>query len=113
MLGANMRLDLGGNGRGEPSIVRLEPEALGRAPAWRDGMLAFEGETLAAATAKFSRYAPVRFTITDPALAREPVTGLFAANDLKGFARAVAPSLNARAEIGDSCVLLSRGATQK
>ena len=109
MLGANMRLDLGGNGRGEPSIVRLEPEALGRAPAWRDGMLAFEGETLAAATAKFSRYAPVRFTITDPALAR----GLFAANDPKGFARAVAPSLNARAEIGDSCVLLSRGATQK
>lgn len=108
ILDANMQASLVGPAAGGAMrVVRLEPEALQRSLAWRDGMLAFQGETLAAATAQFRRYAPVRFEIADPALAHETITGMFAANDPKGFARAIAPSLNARAEIADDRVRLS------
>jgi transmembrane sensor len=111
ILDANMQVSLAGPGEdGAMRVARLEPEALQRSLAWRDGMLAFQGETLAAATAQFRRYTPVRFEIADPALARETITGMFAANDPKGFARAIAPSLNARAEIADDRVRLSPAA---
>jgi transmembrane sensor len=106
ILEANTQLSLPPSG-GATRLVRLEPEALTRTLAWRDGMLAFEGETLADATAQFGRYAPIRFEISDPTLARATITGMFAANDPRGFARAVAPSLNARAEIGEDLIRLT------
>jgi transmembrane sensor len=68
----------------------VAPGVVTRELAWRDGKIAFEGETLAQAAAAFARYSDVRIVIADPALAREPVTGLFAANDPVGFGRAVA-----------------------
>jgi transmembrane sensor len=105
ILDANMRLDLPSHA--VPQVTKLAPDALERALAWRDGMLSFEGDTLAAAVTQFDRYGPVRFEITDPALARETISGLFAANDPIGFAHAIAPSLNARAEVQGDVVRLS------
>jgi transmembrane sensor len=59
--------------------------------AWRDGMLAFGGDLLANAVRAFDRYGSVRIMV-DPALARQKVTGLFKADDPRGFAAAVAAS---------------------
>jgi transmembrane sensor len=63
--------------------------------AWRDGMLSFGGETLETAVREFDRYGSMRIVVTDPELARQNITGLFRADDPKGFADAVAPSFGA------------------
>ncbi len=73
----------------------LSPDDLGRALSWRDGMLAFEGDTLANAAHRFRRYGGPRIEIEGAALARQPISGLFAASDPRGFARAIAISLDA------------------
>lgn len=81
--------------------VRIEPlqvEETGRALAWSDGMLAFEGDTLAQAAAQFARYSNVRILIDDPEIAQRRVAGLYSASDPDGFAAAVAASMGLRME---------------
>jgi transmembrane sensor len=103
-LGGNTRLTLSDRAAERPQAVG--PEAVTRELAWREGKLAFEGETLEQAADTFARYSAVRIQIRDPGLAREPVTGLFAANDPVGFSRAIARVFDARLEQrGDSLVL--------
>jgi transmembrane sensor len=71
--------------------------------AWREGKIAFEGERLDQAAAQFARYSRTRIAIPDPALAAEPVSGLFAAADPVGFSRAVAAIFDAKLDQnGDS-----------
>jgi len=79
-----------------------------RQMAWQGGQLAFEGETLAQAAAKFARYSDTRIIIDDPALAREEIAGLFKATDPVGFAHTIAVSLNAQAHIREGEVHLTR-----
>ncbi|UAL10064.1 FecR family protein [Caulobacter segnis] len=86
----------------------VAPETVTRELAWREGKLAFEGETLGQAAAVFARYSDTRIQIRDPDLAREPVTGLFAANDPAGFSRAVARVFDARLQQDGDMVVLSR-----
>jgi transmembrane sensor len=106
-LKSNTRLVLSGPAeRPQP----VGPEAVTRDLAWRDGKLAFEGETLGQAAAAFARYSDTRIQIRDPALAREPVTGLFAANDPAGFGRAIARVFEARIEQDGDKVVLTRDA---
>jgi transmembrane sensor len=105
-LSANMRLD--SRHQDDMATSSLEPDALQRTLAWRSGLLSFEGETLAAVAAQFDRYGPVRIEIGDADLGREPVTGLFAANDPRGFARAIAASLDATVENDGDVVRLNR-----
>jgi transmembrane sensor len=105
-LKSNTRLVLSGSAEPQP----VGPEAVTRDLAWRDGKLAFEGETLGQAAAAFARYSDTRIQIRDPALAREPVTGLFAANDPAGFSRAIARVFQARVEQDGDRVVLTRGA---
>jgi transmembrane sensor len=81
---------------------------LHRAMAWREGQIAFEGETLAQAAVEFSRYSDTRIVIDDPALAKEEIAGLFKATDPVGFAQTIAISLNAHARIGEGEVRLTR-----
>jgi transmembrane sensor len=113
-LKANTRLALSGPGRGaveHPQVIA--PEAVTRELAWREGKLAFEGETLKQAAETFARYSDTRIQIRDPDLAREPVTGLFAANDPAGFGRAIAHVFDAKlTQDGDAVVLTRRGATE-
>lgn len=70
----------------------LAPAARDRLLAWRDGMISFGGEALATAVRAFDRYGPVRIVIADPDLARQKITGLFRADDPRGFAATVAAS---------------------
>jgi transmembrane sensor len=88
----------------------VAPEAVTRELAWREGKLAFEGESLKQAADAFARYSDTRIQIQDPGLAREPVTGLFAANDPVGFSRAIARVFDAKLERDGDDVVLTRGA---
>lgn len=89
-----VRLDRGG----VTSVATLAGRDIDRALAWREGKLAFEGESLAEAAALFARYGGPRIIIADADLAREPITGLFAANDPAGFCRAAGLALGAKVE---------------
>lgn len=86
----------------------VEPAAIRRELAWREGRIAFQGETLGQAAAQFSRYSETRIAIDDPAIAAEQVTGLFQANDPVGFAQAVASSFGLHADVGAGEVRLRR-----
>lgn len=87
----------------------IAPDVVTRELAWRDGKLAFEGESLRQAAAAFARYSQTRIEVRDADLAREPVTGLFAANDPAGFSRAVAQVFDARLEQEGDSIVLTRG----
>ncbi|WP_186457435.1 FecR family protein [Nitrospirillum amazonense] len=96
-------------GAGHGSLVSFEavvPGALDRALMWREGRLAFAGETLAQAAAQFARYSHRRIVLASDRLAQRHISGLFQATDLDGFARAVAVGFSAKyREDGDSIVL--------
>lgn len=107
---ANTRLALADAVHPAAEQIRpVAPETVTRELAWRDGKLAFEGETLGQAASTFARYSDTLIEIRDPGLAREPVTGLFAANDPVGFSRAVAQVFDARLARDGDKVVLSRG----
>lgn len=108
-LGPNTRLALptaGGEDGIEPRPV--SPRDVARDLAWKDGKIAFEGETVAQAAAAFARYSETRIVVEDAALAREPITGLFAANDPAGFARAVAGIFDAPVTDRPGTVVIGR-----
>lgn len=111
-LASNTRLLLS-NGPAAERPRAITPETVSRELAWREGKLAFEGETLKQAAEVFARYSDTRIQIGDPVLAREPVTGLFAANDPVGFSRAIARVFDARLEQrGDTVVLSPRSVAE-
>ncbi|PLR23868.1 anti-sigma factor [Caulobacter zeae] len=91
-----------------PRPQPITPAVVTRELAWREGKLAFEGESLKEAADAFARYSDTRIAIPDPALAREPVAGLFAANDPVGFSRAIARVFDARLDQKGDLVVLSR-----
>lgn len=109
---SDMKLDLA-----EPHLFRPTPperplpvpsDAVTRGLAWLEGKIAFEGETLQTAADSFARYSDTRIQIRDASLAREPVTGLFAANDPAGFSRAVAAIFDAKVDRQGDTIILSR-----
>ena len=79
-----------------------------RALAWKQGQIAFHGETLAAAAEEFARYSDIRIRIDDPTVGREKVTGLFQAGDPIGFSRAVAVSFELQVRVVDNEIRISR-----
>ena len=91
-------------------VERLAPESVRDRLAWREGMLAFQGDTLAEAADRFGRYSRVRIVIDDPGLARRRVAGLYSANDPAGFARSVALSLGVVAERRGEAIHLRQAA---
>ncbi|WP_423603868.1 FecR family protein [Sphingomonas sp. MS122] len=108
-LRANMRLTLPETASAPlPAPEAISADHVARALAWREGKIAFEGERLDQAAAEFARYSRTRIEIRDPALASEPVTGLFAASDPAGFGRAVASVFDARIEQQGGAVILTR-----
>jgi transmembrane sensor len=75
--------------------------------AWRDGMLSFGGEALADAVRAFDRYGPARIAVVDPDLAQQKVTGLFKADDPRGFATAIAASFGAIVTVRGDVIRIS------
>jgi transmembrane sensor len=66
--------------------------------AWTQGKLELFGEALQEAVDEMNRYNDIRIELSDPQLARRPVSGTFEVEDPKAFAAAVALSFNAVAE---------------
>lgn len=82
---------------------------IARELAWREGKVAFAGETLAEAVAELNRYNKNKVEIADPDVAAIHVGGYFRATDPAGFARALEKSFPVVAEIdGDDIVLRAR-----
>lgn len=109
-LAANTRLmlpDQGATGAQKPRTVSAD--LVTRELAWREGKIAFEGETLAQAAKTFARYSDTRIVIADHGLASETIVGLYSANDPVGFGRAVAEVFGAQALTEDGAVILRRG----
>jgi transmembrane sensor len=88
--------------------TRLPPGTVSRELAWREGMLSFEDMPLRDAAAEFARYSDVRIGFADASIEGETVTGLYAANNPRGFARSVALSLGLRVSDRPDGVTLER-----
>ena len=106
---AEVRVGKDGPDKGEiqMSIRELTPAVFERSLMWREGMLSFEGVTLADAIAEFARYSRQQIFIRGT-LANEHVSGLFAASDPVTFAHAIAISLKAKISMQDQALILYR-----
>ncbi|WP_066542441.1 MULTISPECIES: FecR domain-containing protein [Sphingomonadaceae] len=79
--------------------VHLKPELLPtrdmlRTTAWREGRLELDGETLSEAVAQLNRTNQLQIVIADPALGSKELFGTFQTSDPRGFAQAIAVSLD-------------------
>lgn len=68
-------------------VESLDQEEIARRLAWHDGMLLFNGQTLAVVAAEFNRYNERKLVIADPAVGRLRIGGYFRATDLESFVR--------------------------
>lgn len=90
------------------SVRPLVEEAVHRRLAWREGLIFFEGATLADAAMEFSRYSDRMILIDDQRVAERRVVGVFSSSDPEGFAKAVADSLGLEVENRPEGVYLRR-----
>lgn len=93
-------------GRGAPVVARVDTVEVHRELAWRDGMIAFSGETLQEVAHEFARYNTLRIRIADPEVAGLEVVGMFSATDPIGFSRAAAQSMHLDMALGDNEIVL-------
>lgn len=94
--------------RSTPALATVSADQIDHELAWQEGMISLDGRTLAEAASEFRRYSQTNIVFDDPAVAGETVTGLFAANDPEGFARAVATSMNLKVDVRGNAVKLTR-----
>jgi len=93
---------------GAPIItVAMPEEKLVRDLEWQYGRIALDNETLADAAAEFARYSEI-LIVVDPGVSNRTVTGLFAANDPVGFAKATASVLKLQVEVKGNEVRIFR-----
>lgn len=93
----------------KPIVERkLTTAEVARDLSWRNGLLMFDGETLAAAAAEVNRYSSKPVTIDDPALAAEKFIGVFRIGNSQAFARAAATAFDAEITEGPDGIRLSR-----
>jgi transmembrane sensor len=89
-----------------PRVEPFDQDQLTKHLSWRDGMIAFDGDTLAEAAREFARYSATPLRVDDAEVAQLRVVGLFASNDPAGFARAAALSLGLETEIDEDGIRL-------
>ncbi len=94
-------------------LAKVDEVEVHRELAWRDGMIAFSGETLQQVAQEFARYNTMRIRIADPDIAGLEVVGLFSATDPIGFSRAAAQSMNLDVTLGNNEIVLRDGANKK
>ncbi len=68
---------------GIESRSTLDPGEISRKLAWQDGMLDFQGDSLASVIEEAGRYTSIRMTIEDPEIANLSVTGYLKAGDVE------------------------------
>lgn len=92
------------------SVADIAPQTAQRRLAWRDGMLAFDGETLAEAAAEVERQTGARFSFADPTLRDLRVGGYIDARDSAAFTQLLRESLGVGAEPNADGVIVLRRA---
>lgn len=92
-------------GQVQVSIRDIPPDAVERSLMWREGLLSFEGETLAEAIGEFARYSRQKIVLQGT-VARERVSGLFSATDPAGFSRAIAIGLKLKISTDNDIITL-------
>jgi transmembrane sensor len=86
----------------------IASEALTRRLAWRSGMLAFDGDTLADAALEIERQTGVHFAFADPEIASLRIGGYISATDVDAFVELVETNLGLRATRQGRDVVLRR-----
>lgn len=91
-----------------PVLAMAAPVEIDRKLAWRQGQIALDGESLAAAAAEFNRYNARKIVVDDPVLAAEGLVGFFNTNEPEAFARAAAATLDAMVVVEGDTIRLRR-----
>ncbi|HEV7287956.1 FecR family protein [Sphingomonas sp.] len=68
----------------------IDTESAEVATAWRHGQAIFRDTPMAEAVAELNRYGGAKLVVTDPRLAALPISGVFATNETRDFAEAMA-----------------------
>jgi len=93
---------------GNAELIPISTDVIPRRLAWRDGMLAFDGETLNEAIAQVSQQTGWQFELADPSLGEMRVGGYVRAEP-EAFIELMSSSLNLEAHReGERRVILSR-----
>jgi len=95
------------NAVGDAARAPRDPDEIKRSLAWRNGRIAFAGETLAQAAREFNRYNAVKIEIGDPAVGTMRFGGYFRATDPEGFGASIERSLPVEAERTGDVITLS------
>lgn len=103
----NMQAKVGAQSQAPITASTIEADAVERGLFWREGKIGFSDATLASAAAEFARYNEVPIVIADPRIASEKITGLFVATDPRGFARAVATSLDLQVRLEPNAIVIA------
>ncbi|MDR3511833.1 MAG: FecR domain-containing protein [Caulobacteraceae bacterium] len=96
-------------GPGGGSVHDVSGAEIDRSLAWRQGAVAFNGQSLAEAVAEFNRYNTHHLVITDDSISTLRVAGYFQSSDLPGFVHALSGAFPIKAETAvDGSIYLSR-----
>lgn len=83
---------------GEIVVEKLEKETLSRTLAWRDGVLAFHGDSLEYVVHEVSRYNDVEFIFDDPAIKEIRIGGYFGVGEIDELLVALNGSFGVKSE---------------
>lgn len=84
------------------------PEEMADALSWRNGLLVFDHETLAAAVAQFNRYNGEKLVVADAKAANLRIGGTFGCNNIAGFVRLLGSAFKLHEEYRGDTVIISR-----
>lgn len=92
---------------GSIAVTHLEPAKIKQRIAWQEGMVEFQGDTLAQAVEEFNRYRANPLVIGDPAIASLAVGGAFRLDRSQDFVDALESGFGIRAVPGsDNSIML-------
>lgn len=99
--------------RAAPVLRKVDDAEVRRELAWRNGMIAFSGQTLQEVAQEFARYNRLHIRLADAEIADLEVVGMFSATDPIGFSRAAAQSMHLDMALGDDEIVLRARAKKK
>jgi len=100
--------------KGQKVVIRdnqtlvSEPTDVDLMLAWQDGMLVFEGESLAQAIREIDRYTPLSFKIVDQEIATIPVGGFFKTGDMDQLLLILEQNFGVRSVRKGNAIMLSK-----
>ncbi|PCI61826.1 MAG: hypothetical protein COB35_05145 [Gammaproteobacteria bacterium] len=82
----------------EEPVQKVSLDQVQKDLAWQQGMLIFEGDSLASALAEVSRYTSTNFEIADSELANIKIAGYFKAGDIEGLLQSLSSNFHINIE---------------